>query len=237
MPGRRKIGGCSIASMTQPSARDAASPRTIRSHGKTVNPASSAIGCAQPVASRRVQAPRLAPKRSPEPTSHALAAAVPLLGVALSAAVVAVARATSHRKLTIARTPPASTPSPAGAPPSHAAGAARRAAAAQVSSVTRALSSLGVIKLPLGALHRSKEVHESCGDAEPEPDQHEPGRRSQPTVQPVAPDEPDDRRDYQREPDRGQFPERFPGALLPGRRHVNRDTSTLLWGGQAFASP
>src|SRR5215470_19362392 len=203
MPGRRKIGGCSIASMTQPSARAAASPRTIRSHGKRVNPASSAIGCAQPVASRSVHAARLAPKRSPEPTSHTLAAALPVPGVALSTVVTAVARATSHRKLMIARAPPARRPSPAGAPPVHAAGAARRAAAAQVSSVTRPLSSLGVIKLPLGALHRSKEVHESCGDAEPEPDQHEPRCRSKPSVQPVAPDEPDDRRYYQREPDRG----------------------------------
>src|SRR5262245_38616198 len=203
IPGRRKIGGCSIASTAQPSPRAAASPRTIRSHGKRVNPTSSAIGCAHPVASRRVQAARLAPKRSPEPTSHTLAAALPEPGAALSAAVATVARATSHRKLRIARVPPASTPSAADAPPIHADGAARRAAAAQVSSVTRPLSSLGVIKLPLGTLHRSKEVHESCGDAEPEPDQHEPGCRSQPTVQPVTPDEPDDRRDYQSEADRG----------------------------------
>src|SRR5882724_12847909 len=138
--------------------------------------------------------PRLSLPRAPP---------LPVPAVALGAAVTAAARATSHLKLTIARAPPVSTPRPAGAPPIHAAGAARAAAAAQVSSVTRLLSSLGVIKLPLGALHRSKEVHESCGDAEPEPDQHEPGCRPQPPVQPVAASEPDDRRHHQRKADRG----------------------------------
>src|SRR2546426_8855631 len=91
MPGRRKIGGCSIASNAQRSARDAASPRAIKSHGNTVNPATSATGCAQPVVRSSAQATVHAANRSPAPTSQALAAAFP-------AAVAADARATSHRK-------------------------------------------------------------------------------------------------------------------------------------------
>src|SRR5439155_18553291 len=229
MPGRRKIGGCSIAPNAQRSASDAASPRAIKSHGNTVNPATSATGCAQPVVRRSAQAAVHAANRSPAPTSQALAGAP-------AAAVAADARAVSHRKFPTASAPPASTPTPADAPPSQATSAASAATAAQVSSVTRVVSSFGVIELSLRTLHRSKEVHESRGDPESEPDQQEPGLRSQPTVSVVAADEPDDRRDDQRQPDRGQLPERFPGPLLPGRHHVKKDTSTLTPSGQAIVT-
>ena len=123
-----------------------------------------------------------------------------------------------------------------GAPASHQAAAANAATAAHVSSVTRVVSSLGVIEFPVGAAHRSKEVDESRRDPEAQPDQQEPGRRSQQAVRVVAPDEPDDRGHHQHEPDRGEFPERFPGSLIPGRRHVKKDTSTMTPSEQAIGS-
>src|SRR6267142_3288276 len=229
MPGRRKIGGCSIASMAQRSVREAARPRAIRSHGNTVNPVTSATGCAQPVARRSPQAAVQAAKRSPAPTSHAAADALP-------AAVAADARAASHRKFTTARAPPAITPRPAGAPPNQAASAVSAATAAHVSTVTRVVSSPGVIDLPPGTVHRSKEVHESRRDPESQPRQQQPGRRPQPAVRVVAGDESEDRRDHQHEPDRGQLPEGFPGALVPGLRHVKKDTSTSTPSEQAIGS-
>src|SRR5207244_9309716 len=122
---------------------EAARPRAIRSHGNTVNPATSAIGCAQPVTRRSPQPAVQAAKRSPAPTSHAPADALPV-------AVAAAARVTSHRKFTTARAPPASTPRPTDAPPTQAATAASAATATHVSTVTRVVSSPGVIELPLG---------------------------------------------------------------------------------------
>src|SRR5262252_9201669 len=166
--------------------------------------------------------------RRPAPISHAAGDPPPVA--------VAIARATSQRKFTTARAPPASTPRPTGVPRIPQPSAASAPTAAHVSSVTRFVSSLGVIKVPVGAVHRSKEVDESRRNPECQPEQQEPGRRSQQAVRVVAPDESDYCRDYQREPDRGELPERFPGPLIPGRRHVNEDTSTLTRSGQAGRS-
>src|SRR5215470_6015310 len=142
-------------------------------------------------------------------------------------------RITSQRKFTTARTPPARTPTPLGTPRSQPASAASASTAADVSSVTRVVSSLGVIELPVGPVHRSKEVDESRRDPESQPEQQEPGRRSQQAVRVVAPDEPDHRTHDQGKPDRREFPERFPGSLIPGRRHVKKDTSTTTSAEQA----
>src|SRR6267378_1698774 len=177
MPGRRKIGGCSMAS-------------TLRL------------------------------RRGPTPITHADTGAPP-------AVITSAARATSQRKLRTASAPPARTPPATDAPATRPPSAASTAEAAHVSRVTRAVSSPGVIENALRTTHRSKEVHEPRRDAEHEPDQQEPGRRSQPAVQIVAPDQPDHRRDHQCQPDRGQLSKRFPGPLLPGWRHVNKDTSTM----------
>src|SRR5258705_449676 len=144
--------------------------------------------------------------------------------------------ATSQRTSPPGGARPASPPRPIGPPGSHQPSAASPPPATHVSSVTRVVSSLGVIELPVGAVHRSKEVDESRRDPECQPEQQEPGRRSQQAVRVVAPDEPDHRTNHQREPDRGEFPERFPGSLIPGLRHVKKDTSTLTSGGQAIGS-
>src|SRR6266566_7147629 len=229
IPGRRKIGGCSIASIAQRSASADARPRAIKSQGNTVNPATSATGCAQPVANRIPHAAVHAANRSPAPTIHAAADALPV-------EVATNARATSHRKFTTARAPPTSTPRPADSPASHHARAASVAAAAHVSSFTLVVSSLGVIEPPVGAVNRSKEVDESRRDPESQPDQQEPGRSSQQAIRVVAPDEPDNRRHHQLEPHRGECPERFPGSLIPGRRHVKKDTSTMIPSEQAIGS-
>src|SRR5438552_4109135 len=117
-------------------------------------------------------------------------------------------------------------PTATGAPPRKAPTAASAETAAEVSSVTRAVSSPGVIELPFRTLDRSKEIHESRGDAEPEAQQQQPGLGAEPPVRVVAGDEPDDRCHHEGDPDRGHFAERFPGAPLPGRRHVKKDTST-----------
>src|SRR4030095_5502478 len=70
MPGRRKIGGCSIASIDQRSLRADSRPRAIRSQGNTVNPATSATGWAHPVARRSAQAAVHATNRRPAPVIH-----------------------------------------------------------------------------------------------------------------------------------------------------------------------
>src|SRR5207249_11218254 len=113
------------------------------------------------------------------------------------AAVAVAGAAPGQRKLTTPRPPPASTPRPIDAPASHQPSAASAPTATHVSSVTRVVNSLGVIELPVGAVHRSKEVDESRRDPECQPEQQEPGRRSQQAVRVVAPDEPDHRRDHQ----------------------------------------
>src|SRR5262245_50707200 len=164
MPDRLKTGGCSIASIGQRSARADARPRAIKSQGSTVNPATSATGCAQPVASSTPQAPVQATNRSPAPINHAAADVLPV-------EVATNARATSQRKFTTASAPPARTPRPAAAPASAQESAASAVTAAHVSSVTLVVSSLGVIEIPVGASHRSKEVDETRRDSEHQADQ------------------------------------------------------------------
>src|SRR5207244_1293535 len=165
----------------QPRSRAEARPRAITAQGRTLKPATSATGWAQPDTRSSPQATMQAANRRPAPSSHAAAGAPP-------AAIAAAARAASHRKFTTARAPPASTPS--AATPAH------------TPSVTRTVSSPVVIEIPLRPRHRSKEVDESRRDAEPEADQEQPGLRSQPPIRVVSGDEPDDRRHHQRETDR-----------------------------------
>src|SRR3989441_4455923 len=146
------------------------------------------------------------------------------------------ARAASQRKFTTASAPPARTPRAAVGPPSHPAGAARRATSAHVAAVTRAVMLFGVIELPFRTADRPKEIHESGGDSHAEAEQREPGVGAEPAIRIVPGAQADHSRQHQRESDRGQLAERSPGALLPGRRHVKKDTSTSLPPTQAGAS-
>src|SRR5437899_3750347 len=125
--------------------RPMASPRAITSQGRTLNPAISAMGCTHPVERSNAQAAIQAVNRSPAPINHAT-------DWVLRAAVAAEARAASHRKFTTASAPPASVPTATGAPPRKAPSAASAETAAEVSSVTRAVSSPGVIELPFRTL-------------------------------------------------------------------------------------
>src|SRR5439155_19975269 len=154
-------------------------PPRNTSQGEERNPAISATGCAHPVESSNAQAAIQAVNRSPAPINHAT-------DPVLRAAVAAAARAASHRKFTTASAPPASVPTATGAPPRKAPTAASAETAAEVSSVTRAVSSPGVIELPFRTLDRSKEIHESRGDAEPEAQQQQPGLGAEPPVRVVA---------------------------------------------------
>src|SRR5207244_13290813 len=132
----------------------------------------------------------------------------------------ATARAASQRKFTTASAPPARTPSAAVEPPSHPAGAARRATSTHVAAVTRAVMLLGVIELPLRTADRPKEIHESGGDSHAEAEQREPGFGAEPAIRIVPGAQADHSRQQQRQADPGQRAERPPGALFPGPRPV-----------------
>src|SRR5687768_15806214 len=192
MPGRLKMGGCSMTSTYDSCA--ACSPRATSAHGSTVKPASSATGCAHPDTKRTPATTATSAKRRAAPTYHT-APARPGVAVATSA------RAASQRKFTTARAPPARIPSAAAGPASHASVSAITTAPAQVATVTRAFSSPGVIELPLRLLDRSKEVHESGDDPEDEADQRQPGLRTEPSIRKVPARKADDRGHHQRHPD------------------------------------
>src|SRR5947207_9660110 len=211
----------------QRSAPAARNPSTITAQGSTLSPASSATGCAHSNASSPALAAVNAVRRSPAPTSHA-PPATPALDV--------IARATSQRKFTTASAPPARTPSAAVGPPSHQAGAASTATSAHVTALTRAVTLLGFIELPLRTPDRPKEIHEAGRDPHAETQQREPRLGAEPSIRIVPANQANHGRHDQRDSDRGQLAERFPGALLPGRRHVKLDTSTSFQPAQAVAS-
>src|SRR5262245_5178436 len=125
----------------------------------------------------------------------------------------------------IMRIPEAATPAPAAVPHPANATSATAAQATPLSIVTRVLSSLVVIEIPLGGFHRSKERHEASGNAQPEADHGQPRSRPQPAVRVIAGDEPNHGRQHQGHADRSQLADGLPGRLA-ARRHVNTDTST-----------
>src|SRR5688572_27897834 len=229
MPGRLKMGGCSMTS-TYASCRAACSPKASSAHGSTVKPASSATGCAHPDTNSAPATVATSTKRSAAP-AYQSAPAKPGAAAATSA------RAASHRKLRTARAPPARMPSAAGEPASHANGSAIITAPAPVATVTRAFSSPGVIEVPLRLLDRPKEVHESGNDPQDEADQRQPGRRAEPLVREVSAGQADDRGHHQCHADGGELRQRCPGSRLPGRRHVKKNTSTAIGGAQLASSP
>src|SRR6266480_4710732 len=198
MPGRRKIGGCSmISTLSAPRPPRATPRRSRRREARSARPA------ARPDAPTRTRA---------------------------------VPRAPSQRKFTTASAPPARTPSAAVGPPSHQAGAASTATSAHVTALTRAVTLLGFIELPLRTPDRPKEIHEAGRDPHAETQQREPRLGAEPSIRIVPANQADQGRHDQRDSDRGQLAERFPGALLPGRRHVKLDTSTSFQPAQAVAS-
>src|SRR6266542_6676022 len=173
-----------------------------------------------------------ASSRSPDVSAHMAADGVPTVPCPA-----ADARRASQRKLPTARSAPARIPSPPAPPAIQAAGSARRAAARQVSRVTRIEKLVAIIKLPLGALHRSKETHEPRHDPQQETAQREPWCRPQPPVTEIPAGQTDDRADDHGHSDRGQLGEPLPGRRLPGWRHVKEDTSTTIQSAQADRSP
>ncbi len=233
MPGRRKIGGCSIASMlSAPCAPTRGRARSGRK-AATVSPSHERDRMRPAVGEEKLRRRRAhAANRSPAPrTTRAPPRRRP------PSRSTDAASATSHRKFRIARTAarqdaqrrrrarePASRrgerrPRP---PPCRASPAP---SAHLVSSSSRS-----------ARFTDRKRFTNPAAIPSPEPEQQEPGRRSQAAIRAVAPDEPDHRCDHQREPDRGKLAERFPGPLIPGRRHVKMDTSTMLPDEQAIGS-
>src|SRR5438132_5603379 len=229
MPGRWKIGGCSMAS-TQAPSRAPRNPCTTTAIGITLTPATSASGCACPLATTTPSAATTAASRSPAASDHSERADGPSPPVAC-------AREASQRKLPTAIPAPAAAPSAPSSPPRYAAGPASATPSTHASRDTREVRSLGVIELPLRSVHGSKEHHESGDDSEAEPDDQEPRLGAEPLVRVVAADQADHGREHHREADRRQLGERGPGQFLPGRRHVKRNTSTAPQACEEIAQP
>src|SRR5207244_2486422 len=181
MPGRWKIGGCSMAS-TQASARTPRRPWATTTTGSTLSPHTTASGCAWPLTSTSPTAAASAASRSTAASVHSARPVEPASSPPLT-------RDASQRKLPTAMTAPAAAPSAPSSPPSHAAGPATAAPSTHASRDTRDVRSLGVIDLPSGFADRSKEHHEPRGDPEAEPDQQEPRLGAEPQVGVVAADE------------------------------------------------
>src|SRR5438132_12498383 len=229
MPGRWKIGGCSMAS-TQASARTPRRPWATTTTGSTLSPHTTASGCAWPLTSTSPTAAASAASRSTAASVHTARTVEP-------ASSPPVTRDASQRKLPTAMTAPAAAPSAPSSPPSHAAGPATATPSTHASRDTRDVRSFGVIDLPSGFADRSKEHHEPRGDAEAEPDQQEPRLGAEPLVGIVAAGKADHGREHQRDADRGELGERGPGRFLPERRHVTRNTSTGPGACEEIAQP
>src|SRR5262245_29243161 len=229
MPGKWKIGGCSIASIYI-SPRAARTPSATTLIGITLMPATIASGWAWPLTSASVTAPASATHLSAAPSVHSERCVD-------AASTAAVTREASQRKLPTAIPAPAAAPSAPSRPPSHAAGAVSTTPSTHASRDTRAVKSLGVIELPFRLIDRPKENHESRGDAEAEPDQQQPGLRAEPLIQVITAGQADHGGKHHREADRGQLGERGPGRFLPGLRHAKRNTNTASGACEAGVQP
>src|SRR5205823_1454804 len=133
-------------------------------------------------------------------------------------------REASQRKFATAMPAPAAAPRAPSTPPSQAAGAVSATPSTQASRETREVRSLRPIELPIRPVDRAKENHESRHDAEAEPEQQEPRRSPEPSIQVVSAGQPDHGGEHHREADRGQLSERGPGRFLPGLRRAARST-------------
>src|SRR5260370_10129792 len=211
MPGRWKIGGCSLAP-TQAPSRAPRNAGTARAIGIPRTPARMAGGCAWPLATTTASAATTAASRSPAASDHNERAGEPSPPVTC-------ARAASHRKLPRAIPAPAAAPSAPSSPPRYAAGPASATPSTHASRDTRDVRSLGVIELPLRSVHGSKEHHESGDDPEAEPDEQEPRLGAEPLVRVVAADQADHGREHHPETNRGQLADRDPAHFLPRLRH------------------
>ena len=145
------------------------------------------------------------------------------------------ARATGSS--TTARAPPASTPRPIGAPRSH-----------QPSAASAPTAAHGVERHPRRQLtwcHRApgsarftdrKRLTNPAAMPSASPSSKSQGDVPSQAVRVVAPDEPDHRHKSPARARSRRVPRALSGSLIPGLRHVKKDTSTLTSGEQAIGS-